>query len=225
MDSDLIRAIKNPNNIVKLDTSTGTNDVNQSLISGFITEDFSYALGNKWDTLDDALPGVVDTTTKTADNVVRIGKSVAGLMGALVTQTTLKASFQTVAQYAGSEKFQFDLNLTFLALEPNDDPMVAVRMLNSLTLPNFSMGLLMEAPLQYAEADDKMGTYRTRGTIGVSIGNWFRAPPVFLVTTGRPTISRVQTRAGHPLYVQLAISFQAYRMFSQTEVNQWFPST
>lgn len=217
---DFDRAQRNVHNRVVLDIDGGP------LVYGFVMDDFAYTLGNQFETMYQGIGGTNDLAqmaTLVANKAMQ------------AKQFILRNLNQTVSQWTGSERLAFSLNLMFVAIEPGDDVMAPVQILQQLALPaqagapaftgevgkqvtafvNSALGgLVLNAPNGYGGTNSDV-----HGAVGISIGQWWQTPKWFLVKSMNPTFSRARLRSGKPLYSIVGITFEAYRLLLASEVN------
>jgi hypothetical protein len=239
MNSDLRRAINNSKNVIKLDLATEGNE-NKPLITAFATEDLSYGIAARYNTpFDDLSFSASFGKSGSAKNFsfnqglvekyLQGGTALLNMLGAGIPQVQMKSVLQTVATYNGTDPITITLNLMFVTLDPEDNILDAVKALQLAAAPKgaTTSGAAslagIQAPLGYTVGLNSSKTLpAATGTIALSMGGWFQTPPVWLATSVNPTISHIQTKQGKPLYANVAITLQTFRIMFAEELNDWF---
>jgi len=123
--------------------------------------------------------------------------------------------------WSGSDRPKFTVPMFFVALRPGDDVRANVLTLFKGVFPSASdegKGRFMSPPLGYLPSIK--GT-DAKGTVQVTIGKWFQANNLVMRSV-EPRFSKETVANGTPLYVELSITFEAYRVMSYNEVAQFF---
>lgn len=185
-------------------------------VVGYVQDGISLGGGNEFNKPLDS--GALDS----ANSLINKGIAIGGVARKKkMSFVILKSPAQTLLAWTGSQKPQFNIPLTFVALDSADDPRDKVKMLYQTVYPTFggkigklNVKSIMQAPLGYTGQPGK-------GTITVQIGKWFRAPNQLMVSVDFK-FSKEVTRNGFPLYAEGSISFQPYRDIEYSEVEQYF---
>jgi len=150
-------------------------------------------------------------------------------------QFNLKSFAQTAMSWTSSQKPTFNMNMTFVALNPEDDVTKDVETIMSAVYPGeargevdipiagkFSAGI-MKAPLGYGFGMDiRTGKLtKVRGTLAIGVGKWFRARQQ-IIRTANFTFSKEVIGSGKPLFASGSISFEPFRAITYWELKQYF---
>lgn len=220
LDIEILK--NNPN--AKVIIGLGGAGEDKNWVSGFITQEHTMQGGNIFNNpfenvaqqnLSQKLNVLGATANKVADVANKfLGTNIQTRFGAF----SLKSVEQTATIWVSSAKPSFSLPMVFVALQPDDDVLDVVRKLNMAVFPTIDTnGLWVNAPLGY----QLVGGKATKGTVIVSIGKWFRAISL-LIRDVSYSISKETIKSGLPLYAQVTVAFEAYRLLSSDEVNSWF---
>lgn len=137
------------------------------------------------------------------------------LFGTKFAQTQMKSLMQTIASWTGSQKPTFSLNLFFPAYRPDHDCTTFARILLRGVYPTGKN--ILKAPYDYApEALEEPD-----GTCTVKIGLWFEAQYQILRTVTM-TASKECMESGNPLYCEVAITFEPFRMINAEELTGYW---
>ena len=143
-----------------------------------------------------------------------------------VTKPQFKSPWQTVVDWAGSGTFSLNLSLLFMSLTPNEDSRKPVYRLLKCVYPEIlGAGTMVVPPLEYTRVpmvtlfdSSNSGTW---GCVGITIGDWFEAPPVFVVERASFSMSKEQTPNGAPLYANGEITVSCSHIVGINHIRQW----
>lgn len=129
----------------------------------------------------------------------------------------------TVLTWSGTENFAFDVQMLFVAIKETDDIRKPVTDMMLACVPDFNeenvTTFLVEAPNGYSATNLK-GAF---GVVSVNVGTWFRSGKKFVITSVSPTYSKeVIASSGLPIYAEVGIRFQSFRVLSPREVRGMF---
>ena len=93
----------------------------------------------------------------------------------------------------------------------------------SIKVGKTTLSGLLKAPLGYgvSRADKNSGA---TGTVTLEVGNWFRATSM-VVSSVSYTLSKEITSGGFPLYANVKVAFESYRVRTASEVQNFFRNT
>lgn len=148
-------------------------------------------------------------------------------LGTDFANVSLKSFNQTINSWVGSQKPVFNVQLTFVAIDPEDNVMDDVNTIMRGVFPTRgslgSIGTIMNAPLGYSPTfnTDAVSGIQVRGTVTLSIGRWFRALGL-VIRTASPLYSQEVIQSGRPLYATIDCQFEPYRAISLGDFQGYF---
>lgn len=162
------------------------------------------------------------------------GSHIMNTMGALgtgsyVTKPHLRTPEQSVVDWRASGEFSLNLQLMFISLTPKEDIRIPIYNLMKCVYPIvIAGGMFVIPPLYYAKrpmnsmGEEYGGVNRgTQGCVGIKIGDWFEAPPVFVVDSVSINMSKEQTPAGLPLYGNGMVSVKCCHQVGTYQLKEW----
>ena len=201
-----------------------TNDVDpypKNTVKGFLRNDFNFTITSRYQSAFDQ--GALGDIS----GAVNAGTSVAnGALGTNIQNMQGKCLDLTVANWLGTDKPTFSITMLFVSYKPEINVINEVKKLMKGVLPFKGMGnWSLNAPLKYAPK----GAAGASGCWTVRIGNWF-VGPFMIMTSVAPTYSKEVVKDGQPLYADVAVTFEPYRLidakeflscFYQENLNSW----
>ena len=179
--------------------------------------------------------GVTDqgAITNALNNVMTGGSNMYNILstfltggGGGVTRPQIRDPQQTAVDWKGSGEFGLNLQLLLIALTPADDVRHSIYHLLRCVYPVIDYtGSLIIPPLGYAKVP--MGEIFHRkdvgvnGGLGIKIGDWFEAPPVFIMEAASFQASKEQTPSGTPLYANGSIRIKCCHQVGVTQLADW----
>jgi hypothetical protein len=220
--TDIFRAIRSPYHRVLIVGADG-----HDVAEAFLMDDFQSSSSNEYSDFSGLMEGV-NSGLQAARAVAGIGNDLVtgGQANAWLQQNIIQNVNQTVAVWNGSSKPSFSLPLMFVALNAQTDVRVPVTKLQRYTHPQFDAtnrigGLWITAPADYQASANAA----PRGVVGISIGTWFHAKPLFLIKSLQVTLSKTPLKgSGLPLWAKVIIEFESYRIVSYDEAVDFFPN-
>lgn len=143
---------------------------------------------------------------------------------------TTRHIITTLSTYSGTDKLRLTIPLLFVATRESDNILESIKQLTLATYPKQFKGGLISAPNNYA-----LTAYSTRlnqqrglgiadvpsaGGISLSIGYWFKSKQVFLIKNFTSKISKATMESGFPLYAEVSVELESYRVLFADEVIQ-----
>lgn len=196
-------------------------------ISGLIISDFSFSGRADWGFSGGSGGAITEFANKalsTATGIWNMGAAMAGAGGRGVTKPQIKSPWQTVVDWNDSGTLAFNLDLLFVSLNKDGDVRIPVYHLLRCVYPQIGgFGSLVIPPLQYARVP-MTSLFKSSGTwgcVGIQIGEWFDAPPVFVVSDARFSMSKEQTPYGAPLYANGSISVTCSHIVGVDNLKEW----
>lgn len=199
------------------------------LVSALIISDFNISGNSDWsDWGPRSGGGLVDLANKAiamGSSMANLGAGLMGMPGMGVTKPQIKSPWQTVVDWGGSGTFSLNLDLLFLSLTPDENAKWAVHQMMRCVYPEITAGgTMVIPPLQYARVPMSSffgASTGTWGCVGLKIGSWFEAPPVFVVTSANFSMSKEQTPEGLPLYANGTINVMCSHLVSASHIQLW----
>ncbi len=204
---DLDKIINNPN--VRLTTDFGAGGI----VTGFMTEDQSFAFGNNYDAPFESLGRDISGTLNKLSTA--IGALAPGQITAL-PQMGVKSVLQTIYAWQSSERMRFTCHMIFVALRAGDDVRQLIAPFIRATNPTYK-DFIVTAPLGY-----NANGMTAMGAAQVNIGQWFSTTPVMVVKDFQLRFARGVIGNKTPLYCIAQVTFESYRMLSAEEVLGFF---
>lgn len=172
-------------------------------------------------------------------NLSNIGKGMGGIFGgggAGFTKPQIKSPWQTVMDWSDSGAFSLTIDMLLLALTPNENIRECVYQLLRCVYPEIlGYGTLIVPPLQYSRVPAQGANFASNGTwgcVGIKIGDWFEAPPVFVVESANFAMSKEQTpptaafpNEGSPLYANGQLVVTCSHIVGVNHIRDWFKLT
>lgn len=190
----------------------------KGLVSGVITSPVSFAAGNDFNSLREAIEDV--PLIGAGARLVRKGAEAAKFAG----KTFTLELEQTRKIWNNSGIPQLSISLAFYGLRSGEDrPIDKVRALYSSLFPTKAAdSFIVNAPLGYKFIEGK--TLEASGTLELFIGKYFHAKGL-VATSANFTPSIEVMRDGSPLYMSGDITLESYKMVTYEEFLQWFPNS
>ncbi|KVU74712.1 hypothetical protein WK73_15115 [Burkholderia ubonensis] len=205
---DIDKIINNPNTRLTVDFGAG------GIVTGFMTEDQSFAFGNNYDapfeSLGRDISGVVSKFS-TAVGALAPGEKVAA-----IPQMRIQSVLQTIYAWQSSERMRFTCHMVFVALRAGDDVRQLIAPFIRATNPTYQ-GFIVTPPLGY-----NANRITAMGAAQVNIGQWFATTPIMVVKDFQPRFARGVIGNKTPLYCIAQVTFESYRMLSADEVLGFF---
>lgn len=181
-------------------------------VKSFIREDFSFDLTSRYGSVVD------DERLSALGDFWNAGTAaINAVTGTKVAQRQAKSLMMSIATWNGTDKPSFSLNLLFVAINSSVDVLGEVMKLMKGVVPTKETIIDLVAPLSYAPIE----MAGAEGTWTVAIGQWFYAP-YQIITSMAPRISKEVVAGGKPLYAEVNIRFEPYRMVDYEEFKQYF---
>lgn len=185
-------------------------------VESFIREDFAFQNTARFQSAFDQ-----EKLQKLGGIGTAAGGVINALTGSRLNQINTTSAALTIATWQGTDKPTFNLQLLFVAYKKGYDVLENVKTLLKGVYPDglmeYSAGLVWNAPLSYTPR----GLAGADGTWSVAIGQWFYAP--FQIFTGvNPRISKHVVADGKPLYAEVMVSFEPYRILTSKEFFEYF---
>jgi hypothetical protein len=161
-------------------------------------------------------------STKLSESLAKI-KFVAGeipgadkIIGAL-GGVHMKSKWETTDFWVNTQKPTFSVDTVFIAIRRKDDVRSKVNQLWKCVYPQrLQDGALYGPPLGYLATRSGV-----TGTVDVSIGRWFYARQQ-IVKNVSATFSKELVAPGRPLYVEVKVDFEPYRVPDVEDMIGWF---
>lgn len=133
-------------------------------------------------------------------------------------RTTQMVTYTWVA----SDRPSFNATLVFISASRSDVPQYEVVSLAKLTQPRVEGVDTMQAPAGYrAGGRRRGGTGAPDGTFTLEIGNWFEASGLVL-RDAQMVISPQRMSNSQPLYAEVAVTLEPYRLIDEREFESYF---
>jgi len=191
--------LENPNYRVLINTPAG-------VVRAFVTNEFQFTAQADYNSPFEALLGAGEQLNL---GLAAISMATGG------TQFQLKSLRATVATWVDSQKPSFTLPMLFVSLGGEDIRGEVGKLLRGV----YPIGVdKLEAPYGYAV--DASGE-AVKGTISVRIGKWFYARKQILRQVD-VQYSRQVLNSGLPLFANVTIVFEPYRLPNADEVLSYF---
>jgi len=129
-------------------------------------------------------------------------------------QIRLEAFKNTLATYQGTAKPPINVSFTVVAVRPDDDVRGVVTALFKGVFPSNKAGMVMP-PFDLADEDPTK-------LCAVSIGRWFATTRALVIKNVDPSFSKEVTPKGLPLYVQVNVALECFKLPTADEVAGWF---
>lgn len=190
-------------------------------ISGFLAGDISFQGSNNFN------DPFTSQAQQSLNALVGKGQGVYSMVtGSEFTAFTAQLLQQSAYAWTGSDRFGFTLPLLFVAKRQSDNTTNQVLSLFKAVYPNAtkitSKGSIIQPPLDYLPvANDGQSS---RGTMVVTIGTWFQAT-MLIGKSVQARFSKEPTQNGTPLYAEVHMSFETYRIISYDELTSFFKQT
>lgn len=182
-------------------------------VEGFVRDDFNFQVTSRFQAAFDS-----ETMGRLSHKINSVTGMLGAAVGSRITQIQVKHAAMTVLAWEGTDKPSFSLNLLFVAYKSTIDVLTQVKTLLKGVFPETALGKgIFKAPLEY----NAMGVGGAVGCWTVAIGQWFFAP-FQLFTTVSPRISKEVVSGGKPLYAEVGVSFEPYRMINWKEFQTYF---
>lgn len=200
------------------------------VVSALIVGDVDIRGNASWDSSFSGGTAVTDMFNQIS-SAASTAMNTLGALGtnSYVTKPHLRTPEQSVVDWKASGEFSLNLQLMFVALTPNEDIRQPVYSLMKCVYPIvLAGGMFVIPPLYYAKrpmnsmGEEYGGLNRgTQGCVGIKIGDWFEAPPVFVVDSVSINMSKEQTPAGLPLYGNGMVSVKCSHQVGVYQIKEW----
>lgn len=206
------------------------------LIKGFLTNQLSWSASNTWEGLHQGLSSVKGQ----AENFNKIeimmsqlgvGDAAAENAGIGAGQHAIQGITESIARYTGSQKPTFSFNMMLISLSPSDDIVTPVKVLLKGCYPRTATMGMMEAPYGYEtgftgglqDNDTASGTSSNsaRNVWAVRAGKWFNCP-MLVLDSCNVNFSQQCTPRGTPLFAEVQLVFETWRLITASEVDSFF---
>ena len=165
------------------------------------------------------------------ESMTELGNKVQGTLSRFgfegLSPISLKTFAQTVNNWNGSSRPSFTVDMKFIRLRktPEDDVRIRAKLLYETVMPatkEFIFAGTMQPPLNYLPVlGSKDDIKSARGTMTVTIGNWFQASNQVMKNVSF-SFSKQVVEDGSPLYAMGSITFEPYRMPTLDEFLGYF---
>lgn len=202
--------LNNPNAQINIVHSSGFK------LTTLIEQDFGFDTSAIYDSKDGYSSGAIQDMVNAAANATENG-----------SQYVMKNIRETVSQWTGTNKPIFQIPATIFAYKPEIDTTKVVRDLLGLvgTQKAFDdeFGVL-KAPGGYGveKLTSNFGTQSLDGVWSISIGRYFRATGLTLLSFGHNSSAAVVASTNKPLYVRMSLTFQPAILPTADELQSWF---
>jgi hypothetical protein len=213
MSLDLDNLLSNEHAIVKIVGNPGSGISIQGIITSGFTVSGSAEYNNIFEsTLSSNLSKTLAGAKFTAGSL-----PVASKLFKVVQGVNLQSKWQTTDYWVSSAKPSFSIDTIFFTLSRKDDVRTKVNSLLRCVFPQSKeKGTLYGPPLGYT-ASAKIVV----GTVDVTIGTWFHARRQIIKEVSA-SYSKEVVAPGRPLFVEVKIDFEYYRVPDADEVTSWF---
>jgi len=141
-------------------------------------------------------------------------------MGKLINamrSVSLQTKWETTDYWVNTQKPSFSVDTIFLAIRRKDDVREKVNSLLRAVFPKrLAGGKTYGPPLGYKATKDSAS-----GTVDVSVGQWFHARDQIIKSVSA-SYSKEIVAPGNPLYVEVKVDFEPYRVPDADDIIGWF---
>ena len=213
MSFDLDDLLSNEHAIIKIAGDPGSGIGVQGIITSGFTVSGSAEYNNVFEsTLSANLSKTLASAKFTAGSLPGASK-----LFNVLKNVNLQSKWQTTDYWVSSAKPSFSIDTIFFALRRKDDVRAKVNTLLRCVFPQSKeKGTLYGPPLGYV-ASAKVVV----GTVDVTIGTWFYARRQIIKEVSA-TFSKEVVAPGRPLFAEVKIDFEYYRVPDADEVIKWF---
>ena len=242
MNIDLNSLLNNDNGIYALriipPESSGAADLlgGVGLIKGFLTNQLSWSASNTWEGLHQGFSSIKNQESniakiETITSELKIGDAAADNAGIGAGQHAVQGITESIARYTGSQKPTFSFNMMLVSLTPDTDIITPVKILLKGCYPKTAAMGMMEAPYGYetgitggvGENDTLSGKIAAsaKNVWSVRAGKWFYCP-MLVLDSCNVNFSQQCTPAGKPLFAEVQLVFETWRLITANEVDTFF---
>lgn len=201
--------LSNPNALINIVHSEGFK------LSSLIEQDFGFDSSAIYDSKDGNSGGSLQDIANLAANATSMGD-----------QYVIKNLRETVSQWTGNNKPIFQIPMTIFAYKPEIDTTGILKNLLGLVGPRTTGGEfgVLSSPGGYGveKLTKNFGTQSLDGVWSISIGRYFRATGLTLLSVGHNSSMAVVKSTGKPLYIKVNLTFQPAILPTADEIQSWF---
>lgn len=206
------------------------------LIKGFLTNSLSWSSSNTWEGLHQgfsSVKGMEDSLSKieTLAGQFGVGEAAKENSGVGGGQHAIQGITESIARYTGSQKPTFSFNMFLVNLTPQSDIITPIKILLKGCFPRTAAAGTMEAPYGYVtgitggNTDDDSLSGQSKDTAknvwAVQVGKWFRCDKLILDSCN-VNFSQQCTPMGQPLFAEVQLVFETWRLITAAEVDSFF---
>lgn len=206
------------------------------LIKGFLTNQLSWSASNTWEGLHQGLSSVKGqaenlSKIETLASQLGVGDAAEENAGVGAGQHAIQGITESIARYTGSQKPTFSFNMMLISLSPSDDIITPVKVLLKGCYPRTASMGMMEAPygyetgftggLQDNDTTSGTGSNSAKNVWAVRAGKWFNCP-MLVLDSCNVNFSQQCTPRGTPLFAEVQLVFETWRLITANEVDSFF---
>lgn len=200
------------------------------IITGLLTSGMSFSGSNTWDGLHSGVPSIAASAQKAATIFQTAQETLTN--GDHAGQLAVTGITQTIAKYCNSARPSFSFRIMFLNTNKDSDIITPVERLLMGTMP-YTAGEdgvwgTLEAPYKYIagfninqSGDAEANSKNNQGLWSVKVGHWFECTEL-IIRDVSVEFSTQCTRLGVPLFAEVQVTFETYRLLAAKEIIKLF---
>lgn len=205
-----------------IDVGSFVRDGDPTIITSFITQEFTIGGGNEWNSPLDS------SQLKNLNQKLQLGKTAFNKISDVVDfggtdvpnipTTQIQRVDLTDYYWVGSVRPTFPVRLTFIATGGNDDVRVPVQLLSRAVYPSATAGGFLNAPLNYDSSNP------LASTITLFVGTWMNIPKLVVTNIAfeySKEVVKLDNGTVAPLYAVGVVNLTPYRQPTADEIASY----